>query len=92
MPESVVGLYAFWYRPTGRCIYIGKAKDQPIKKRLYNHWRGVSSNDTLQLWLKAFASHMDFCYISVKQDYIDRWERRLIRRWHPEANKQFKEY
>ena len=88
IPRSAYGVYAFWYRKTGKCIYVGQAAKQPVKKRLKDHWRG-SHNETLKLWLRAFGGHLKICYMKVELNKIDCFERRLIRLWKPEANKQY---
>lgn len=88
IPDNAVGIYGFWYRTTGKCIYVGKAKKQPIKKRLKQHWR-KSHNLELRLWIDEFGEFLDVCYISVEcKKRIDRMEKRLIRAWDPEANIQ----
>lgn len=87
IPEAVRGVYAFWCRSNGKCIYVGKAEDQPIKDRLKAHWRR-SHNRTLRLWIEAFGEHLDICFTPVSSGQIERFERRLIRLWRPEANIQ----
>ena len=87
---DLAGVYAFWFRKNGRCVYIGKA-EKNLKKRLDNHWNNVSSNNKLQLWIKAFGhSSLDFCYKAVSFERIDVLERRLIHIWQPAANEQYK--
>ena len=85
LPEKAVGVYAFWYRGSGKCVYVGRASDQPIRNRLQQHWR-KSHNETLRLWIQAYGSHLDICYAQVEQNRIKALERRLIRLWNPEAN------
>ncbi len=86
IPESTRGVYAFWHEDSGTCIYIGKAKDQPLKERLKQHWRG-SHNKTLALWLRAFGDRIVVSYIPVREcDKIPQAEKRLIRLWKPVAN------
>lgn len=83
----MVGLYGFWCRKNGRCIYIGKAKEQPIRERLLQHWKG-SHNETLNLWIEAFGNYLDICYLPIsRQNIIDKMETELIRKWNPEADK-----
>ena len=89
LPEKVVGVYAFWYRHSGKCVYVGRASDQPIKDRLRQHWRS-SHNEILRLWIQAYGSHLDICYAQVEKSKIGALERRLIRLWSPEANVQHK--
>ena len=85
---ETVGVYAFWCRTNGKCIYVGKARERPIRERLREHWNR-SHNESLRLWLEAFGEILDVCYISVERGKIDALERRLIRMWNPEANVQY---
>ena len=85
IPKDIFGVYAFWCRDNGKCIYVGKAEDQPVKKRLGDHWR-KSHNEILRLWIEAFGDNLDVCYMSVENHRIDSLERRLIKTWKPEAN------
>ena len=85
IPKGVSGVYAFWRRDNGRCLYVGKAEDQPIRERILQHWRG-SHNEKLNLWMREFGNHLDVCYMYVKSNRIARFETRLIRMWNPEAN------
>ena len=87
MPREISGIYAFWCRDNGKCIYVGQAKG-PIKNRLADHWRG-SHNETLKLWIQVFGSTLDVCYMSAERSRIDTLERRLIKTWRPEANIQY---
>lgn len=82
------GVYAVWCRENGKCIYVGKAKDRPIRERLKEHWRG-SHNETLELWIRAFGEKLDLCFAAADKGRIDTLERRLIRALRPEANRQF---
>lgn len=85
MPKDIVGVYAFWCRSNGKCIYVGKAERRPIRTRLFEHWRG-SHNEILRLWIREFGADLDICYMSVDPRRIDKLETRLIRLWCPEAN------
>lgn len=93
IPDNAVGVYGFWCRTTGRCIYIGKAEKQSIQKRIKQEWKN-SHNDGLKSWIKCFAKYLDVCYLSVSHGNlsvttsrrIDRLETRLIRMWNPETN------
>lgn len=82
-----VGIYAFWCRDNGRCVYVGQAKDQPVKERLRGHWR-CSHNKTFQNWIQSYGKHLDVCFVFSAPEMIDRLERRLIRLWKPEANER----
>lgn len=85
IPSHIRGVYAFWCRPTGKCIYVGKTEKQTIKIRLMQHWL-KSDNPNLKLWIQAFGKHLDICYLPVKDSKIDKMETRLIHVWHPEIN------
>ena len=85
IPRDIYGVYAFWCRDNGKCIYVGKAEDQPVKARLRRHWNG-SHNETLRLWIEAFGSKLDVCYMAADAHRIDRLEKLLIKAWKPEAN------
>ena len=87
MRRDMVGVYAFWFRLTGRCIYVGQASEQPIRARLRQHWRG-SHNKMLRLWIAAYGEYLDVCFAPVARNRIHAIERRLIRQWRPEANVQ----
>lgn len=85
VPHGAIGIYAFWCRQNGKCVYVGKAADQSIRDRLRQHVR-QSHNRTLWLWLQAFGRDLDMCYAAVDRPRIDALEKRLIGRWRPEAN------
>lgn len=87
VPRDLTGVYAFWYRRTGRCVYVGQAAEQTIRERLMQHWRR-SHNEMLNLWMKAYRNSLDVCYAPVEKRRIATMERRLIRRWKPETNVQ----
>ena len=61
---------------------------ESASERLRNYWNGASHNETLKLWIRAFGEYLDVCYTEVQPSKINRFERRLIRLWRPEANKQ----
>ena len=85
MPSWIIGVYAFWCRDTGKCVYVGQALDEPIRERLLAHWRG-SHNEILRLWIQVFGDHLIICYREVESVLIGGLEDRLIKRWKPEAN------
>ena len=87
MSNVACGVYAFWCRSNGRCIYVGQAKDQPIKNRLHDHWNR-SHNQTLRWWIQSFGKQLDVCFVCRNPKKIDCLERRLIKLWKPEANEQ----
>ena len=85
MPRDLIGVYGFWFRPTGKCIYVGKASEQTIRLRLRQHWNGRGSQKLLR-WMEAYGEHLGLCYLQAAASRIPTLERRLIRRWQPEAN------
>ena len=70
VPRDTIGVYAFWRRDNRKCIYVGQAKDRPIRDRLLDHWRG-SHNEALNSWIRAFGAHLDVCYMVAQYDKID---------------------
>lgn len=86
LQDTICGIYSFWCRHNRRCIYIGQAVN--IGKRLKDHWRG-SHNATLWKWIKAFGRHLDVYYAEVSETSLNAEERRLIEKYHPEANDTF---
>jgi excinuclease UvrABC nuclease subunit len=87
IPDQVVGVYSFWCNAI--CIYVGKAKYQPIKKRLRQHYMGCE-NAELKLWLNS--SHLiEFKYDVIRSiDLIDVKERKSIKELAPLTNKKLK--
>jgi excinuclease UvrABC nuclease subunit len=80
------GVYAFWFN--NRCIYVGKAERQSLKKRLTQHYRNCHSND-LKLWIDVYGCQLKFCFLKLKkQQSIDFLERKFIYRLQPTTNKQ----
>ena len=47
-----------------------------------------SHNEILKLWIQAFGDNLDVCYMAAESSKIDTLEKRLIKAWKPEANKQ----
>lgn len=87
IPSSIMGVYVIWCRSTNLCIYVGQAKKQSIQKRLLDHWND-SHNDLLNDWVKAIDSYLEVCYKKCDTERIDCLEKRLIKKWKPEANKK----
>ena len=87
IPDELIGVYSFWCNRI--CVYVGKAKNQPIKKRLSQHYM-YCHNDELKLWLSS--SHLiEFKYDAVKSvDLIDVKERKTIKEFAPLTNKTLK--
>ncbi len=87
IPKDIIGVYAFWCRDNGKCIYVGMAEDEPVKERLFAHWNG-SHNETLKQWIQEFGDNLDICYKAVESGRIRKLEDRLIKTWDPEANEK----
>jgi excinuclease UvrABC nuclease subunit len=83
IPANVIGIYAFWHG--GRCIYIGQAKAQSIKDRLWQHYKNCH-NSTLDKWIDAYGRELTFCVFHSSYRRIDDLERKLIKRHQPRAN------
>lgn len=84
VPDQIVGVYSFWSRNI--CIYVGKAKGQPLRKRLEQHYMNCH-NENLRLWL-ASSHKIEFKYNPIKsKDLIDVTERKTIKDFAPLANK-----
>ncbi len=87
MPDDIKGVYGFWYRNTGKCLYIGRSNS--IKKRLYEHWTNCH-NPSLKSWLdyaqEEDENPIEICYLEVKHGNIKKLENRLIKQWHPATN------
>lgn len=87
IPDNICGVYAIWSRKNGKCIYVGQAKEQSIKQRLRQHWRG-SHNEMLKSWIKVFGKELQMCYVACSEpSKIGLLEKRLIKVWKPETNK-----
>lgn len=86
------GIYAFWFNH--RCIYVGKTKEQSLKKRLTQHYNDCH-NEELKLWIHVYGKQLKFCTLELKnelqQKKIDTLERKFIYRLQPVANKQLKQ-
>ena len=83
-PGDEFGVYSIWSK--NLCIYVGLAKEQSLRSRLYQHYSG-SHNDILDKWIKS--SHpLWFFYESVaNNNAIEAKERDRIKRFAPIANK-----
>ena len=88
--KSIIGVYVIWRPSIQCCIYVGEAKEQPLKNRLLDHWRG-SHNNLLNLWLGTGMGRegIEVCYRETTKSQISPLERKLIYTWKPEANKAF---
>ncbi len=90
IPHDAIGIYGFWHKDNGRCIYIGKAEKQPIRERIRQEYDN-SHNPSLKTWIKYFRNSLEICYLAVpcsKRHTVNKLETRLIRLWNPETNKK----
>ena len=82
--DKVIGIYIFWRGPF--CLYVGKAKDQALKKRIRRHYTECH-NPWLALWLKS-GHKISFSYEAVSNKAsVDAKERNRIRSLKPLTNK-----
>ena len=85
IPPNAFGVYGVWFGK--RCLYVGKAENQPIAARLTQHWRSTH-NPELADWLSAKGSELRVAYIAVDdKSKIHCMERMYIRRYQPLTNK-----
>ena len=87
LPNDLIGIYSFWYR--GKCIYIGQAKNQPLKDRLWQHFKRCH-NSSLNMWIDAYGKELLYCCVRLPYGRIDMLERKLIKRHQPRANVHLK--
>ena len=86
LPADAFGVYGLWYGK--RCIYVGKAEDQTIARRLVQHWRG-SHNPNLANWIAAKGATLRVAYAVVNnKSGIDELEQFYIRRFQPLTNRR----
>ena len=86
IPSNAFGVYGVWFGK--RCIYVGKAEDQPIARRLMQHWRG-SHNQDFANWVKAKGVGLRVAYLALDdKSKVACFERFYIRRFQPLTNKQ----
>ena len=85
VPGDTSGVYAFWFRDY--CIYVGKAADQSLRKRLKTHWE-KSHNAELTNWIKAKPGELRISFRTLDgSKAIARFEKFYIRRFNPLTNK-----
>lgn len=83
--QDAYGIYGFWFKR--RCIYVGKAAEQPIAIRLVQHWKG-SHNQLLRNWIEAKGKELKIAYKYIPEiAKIDILERYCINKYQPETNK-----
>lgn len=90
MPDDAIGVYGFWCVNPVRCVYVGKAERQSIRKRVKQQWKH-SKNPILKSWIRSFAEHLEICYLALpraKMHKVGDLETKLIGMWNPQANKQ----
>ena len=84
------GVYAIWWKH--RCLYVGKAVNDTIYKRLASHLSG-SHNRNLSLWIGAKNGDLKFSYAELnyfvdKVKIISMVETQLIKVLEAELNIQ----
>ena len=83
VPQTLVGVYVLYYKSL--FIYVGKAADRPIRKRLEEHFNG-SHNKKLAVWIKALDGNIMFHYVRCGKTKIDDLERSMIHHLQPTTN------
>ena len=85
IPANAIGVYGLWFNK--RCLYVGKAEDQPIAQRLKRHW-DATHNPELAAWIQAKGSELRVAYlVADEKSKINALERLYIRRFQPLTNK-----
>ncbi len=86
IPNDAIGIYVFWYKYNGRCIYVGKTESQSIRERVQLEYEN-SSNPQLKEWIECFGDSLEICYYpSDNIRDIDELETKFIHLWNPETN------
>ncbi len=88
MPRVRHAVYAFWSKSKESHVYIGKT-DRPLPQRLREHRRS-SDNPTLRAWIKYAPEDLVVCYVVCPAALVLKLERRLIRRFDPDGNREHK--
>ena len=98
---SIGGVYAFWTKPWTKPavgveyvpIYVGKTKDMHRRMKEHRDTRKGSTKKRTSLY-SYFTARIPlfFCYYPTTTSRMDRMERRLIKRWKPNANDQIPGY
>lgn len=83
VPQTLVGVYVLYYRSI--FIYVGKAGDRPIRKRLEEHYNG-SHNEKLAVWIRALDGDILFHYVRCGRAEIDDLEKSMIHHLQPATN------
>ena len=83
VPRTLIGVYVFYYGSI--FIYVGKAAERPIQKRLEEHYNG-SHNERLAVWIRALDGNVMFSYVSCEWARIDDLERSMIHHLQPTTN------
>lgn len=83
VPQVLVGVYVLYYGSI--FIYVGKAAERPIQKRLEEHYNG-SHNEKLAVWIRALDGDVMFNYVPCDRTKIDDLERSMIHHLQPTTN------
>lgn len=85
VPRGCRGVYSFWYKKN--CVYVGKAEDQDITNRLFQHWTH-SHSSALRAWISAKRVALKIAYRCYDdKNTISQMEKLFIRRFKPLANR-----
>lgn len=88
VPHVKGAVYFFWSIDLNDFIYIGET-ERTLSERLREHWR-KSENQMLRTWIKYDRDDLIVCYLTCPSDLVKKLERRLIRQFDPNANKNLK--
>ena len=83
LPEDSYGIYCIWTKSS--CIYVGKAEQQTIGKRLLQHYANCK-NPGLRTWIES-SYDLYFRYLEIGNKLaISAIEKKLIVKLSPLAN------
>ena len=88
LPRVEHVVYLFWSKSKASFVYIGKT-DRGLSKRMREH-RQKCDNPTLRAWIRHAPKDLIVCYVTCPACLVLKLERRLIRQFDPNANKDHK--
>ena len=83
VPDDEFGVYAIW--APRRCVYVGQAKRQSLRKRLKDHLH-KSHNEELNVWIRSSVELSFTVELVENKEGIDRLERLRISQYSPLTN------
>lgn len=88
LPHIKHVVYLFWSKSSARYVYVGKT-ERTLSERLREHRRNCE-NSILRSWLRYAPDDLIICYVACPAKLVFKLERRLIRQFDPDANKDHK--